>query len=327
MSFSYAAIAVIAAYSAASVAYVYRWRGRVRYPSFAVYLRKSWAVFAPLNCLLYMSTRASARRAVLGAVHLDKFKIIKENWQVIRDEAMALQASGAFDAARAPGSVGFYDVGFRTFYKRGWRHFYLKWYGTTHRSAERSCPKTVALLNQVPEVNGAMFSLLPPGAELSLHSDPLACSFRYHLGLATPNSEMCRIYVDGVSCAWYDGEHFVFDETYPHHARNDTNTRRLILMCDVDRPMNAFGRAFNRAYRVIASGTVVPNTTEDRRGLFNKLFAALIPFREKSLRLRERNFTAYKALQLSFNTTLIALVIMVLFAVFWLIETALPGGT
>lgn len=320
MNLSLLATAFIAAYSAASIAYVYRWRGRVRYASFAQYARKSWPVFAPLNCLMYLTTQPWARQPVLDAGYLENIGVLRAHWTSLRDEALALHASGALDAARYPGSAGYHDVGFRTFYKRGWSKFYLKWYGSTHRSAQRLCPATLALLDQVPAIRGAMFSVLPPGTELSLHSDPMACSFRYHLALATPNSERCRIEVDGQPCPWYDGEDFVFDETYPHTARNDTPVPRIILLCDVDRPMNATGRVVHAAYRLLARATVVPNTPEDERGLFSMLFRRVAPWRERALYLRDRNRALYKALKLTLNTTLLGALGAVVFAVLNAVE-------
>lgn len=323
MNLSLLAIAAVAAYSVASIAYVYRWRGRARYASFSQYMRKTWPIFAPLNCLMYMTTRASARRPVLGADYLKNIGVIRDNWQTLRDEALALQSVGAFEATKAPGSAGYYDVGFRTFYKRGWSKFYLKWYGTTHHSARALCPKTLALLDQVPGIRGAMFSILPPGSELTLHSDPMACSFRYHLGLATPNSERCNINVDGVPCAWYDGKDFVFDETYPHHAHNGTDASRLILLCDVDRPMNLIGRLIHSVYFVIAKGTVVPNTEEDDRGILSALFSSLAPLRQKSLKLREERRRIYKVLKFLLNAALLVAMLLLLFAVFSVIEEAI----
>ncbi|TBU77312.1 aspartyl/asparaginyl beta-hydroxylase domain-containing protein [Phytopseudomonas daroniae] len=323
MNYSLLAIIAIAVYSTASIAYVYRWRGNVRYASLTQYLRKSWPILAPLNCMLYMTTRASARSAVLDAGYLQNIAILRDNWRTIRDEALALQAEGVFEATKAPGSAGYYDVGFRTFYKRGWSKFYLKWYGTTHRSSQRLCPRTLALLAQVPQVRGAMFSILPAGSELTMHSDPLGCSFRYHMGLSTPNSEHCHITVDGRQCVWHDGGDFVFDETYPHFARNDTGQARLILMCDVDRPMNVLGRLFNRGYRLIARGTVVPNTAEDARGVFSALFSALAPMQAWSLRLRAERRRTYKALKYLLNLTLLALLMALLFGAFSLIEALL----
>lgn len=323
MSLSIFIVAIVAIYCIASVIYVYRWRGQARYQSLTQYLRKSWPVFAPLNCLLYMTTKAEARKSVLDAAYLKNISVLRDNWQIIREEALALQATGAFEAIKTPGSVGYYDVGFRTFYKRGWSKFYLMWYGTTHNSAMRLCPQTVALLKQVPGIQGAMFSILPPGSELSLHADPMASSLRYHLGLCTPNSEDCYLNVDGVHCSWQNGEDFVFDETYPHYAKNNTEASRLILMCDVERPMNSFGRVFNLLYRFLIKGTLVPNTAEDKTGLFSTLFAAIAPLRQSTLKLRSERRQLYKALKLTLNCSLMALLFAILFTFFSLFEVFL----
>lgn len=320
MGFSVAALAGILAYALLSVVYVYRWRGRTRYASLTQYLRKSWPIFAPLNCILYMTTRSHARGPVLAGDALPNLSILRDNWQVIRDEALAIRSDGAFEAAKAPGSPGAYDVGFRTFFKRGWSKFYLKWYGSTHRSAQRTCPRTVALLKQVPEVKGAMFTILPAGSELTLHADPLACSLRYHLGLQTPNSDQCLIDIDGVQMSWRDGKDFIFDETYPHWAHNGTDASRLILMCDVARPLNLFGRVFNAVYGLLAGGTLVPTTEEDRRGLFSAVFAAIAPIQTRTRELKRTNVARYKLLKHTINAILLILVLALLYGLFQLVE-------
>jgi beta-hydroxylase len=325
MSLSLIILSLVLLYSVASMIYLYRWRGQARYQSVTQYLRKSWPVFAPLNCLLYMTTKAEARKAVVAADYLKNIAVLRHNWTIIKAEALALQATGAFEAIKTPGSVGYYDLGFRTFYKRGWSKFYLMWYGTTHNSALRLCPQTLALLKQVPGIQGAMFSILPPGAELTLHADPMASSLRYHLGLSTPNSVDCFINVDGIQCNWQDGADFVFDETYPHYAKNNSDTSRLILMCDVERPMNGLGRAFNLFYRFLLKGTLVPNTAEDKTGLFSRLFASMAPLRHSALKLRSERRRLYKALKLTLNCSLLALLFAMLFGLVNIVEVFLSA--
>ena len=56
-------------------------------------------------------------------------------------------------------------------------------------------------------------------------------------GLVTPKSERCRILVDGVECVWREGQAFMFDETFIHAAENATDQNRIILFCDVERPI------------------------------------------------------------------------------------------
>ena len=307
-------------YSISAIVYVYHWRGAIRYDTFSQFLRKSWPIFAPFNCILYMATKRSAKNPILRADFLQNIKILRDNWQIIRDEALAIQSSGLFDTIKTVGADGYYDVGFRTFYKRGWSKFYLKWYGTTHLSAQRLCPQTLDLLNQIPAIRGAMFSILPAGSELSLHSDPIGSSLRYHLGLATPNSKNCQINIDGQTCTWFDGEDFVFDETYPHFAYNTTNSARLILMCDVDRPMNILGRIFNSGYRILVKGTVVPNTPEDKCGIFSRIFKFFAPFRQDSIQFREKNIKTYKTLKFILNLSLLSIIFLALFGFIYLFE-------
>ncbi|MDX3773430.1 aspartyl/asparaginyl beta-hydroxylase domain-containing protein [Chromatiaceae bacterium AAb-1] len=309
----------------AAITYVYRFRGQTRYSSFTQYLRKSWPLFAAPNCVLYMNTHQKARKPVLSSDDFAGLELLRSNWQLIRDEAQALQASHTFDNARKEGAPSYYDVGFRTFFKYGWSKYYLTWYGYNHPSAARTCPQTVALLKQIPNVKGAMFSLLPAGSQLTIHSDPLACSLRYHLGLSTPNQTSCFIDVDGQRCHWQDGEDFVFDETYPHFVRNDSDKPRLILMCDVKRPMYLPGRIFNFFYSMLGRMALVPNTEEDKRGAASALFATISPLLARSKALKTTNRRLYKTLKYTTNTLLMLVVAGMLLGVAevfeWLLES------
>lgn len=291
-----------------SMTYVYRFRGAVRYDSLSQYLRKGWPVFSPLNCLLYLFTRPHARAATPDLAAFPELAPLRANWRTIRDEVLELHRNRHFETCRDPGSSAYYDVGFRTFYKYGWSKFYLKWYGYTHASAQALCPQTVALLAGIPSINGAMFSVLPPGSQLTRHADPLACSLRYHLGLATPNADNCFINVDGQPYAWRDGEAFLFDETRLHFARNDSDEPRLILMCDVERPMRPLGRLINCAYKGLARLTVVPNLPGDRRGLANRVFAGLMPALTRSKALKQSHRRTYKLLKYTVNSLLALLI-------------------
>ena len=244
-----------------------------------------------------------------------ELKELEENWQMIRQEALELMADGGFDQITNKESASYYDIGFRTFYKYGWTKFYVNWYGYTHQSAIRTCPKTVELLSRIPQVNGAMFSVLPPGGKLTRHLDPVACSLRYHLGLDTPNDNKCYISVDDQTYSWRDGKPLLFDVTYLHFAHNDADKPRLILMCDIERPMSPIGRLLNWPYKWLMRATVVPNTDEDKRGFANKTFSTLVPLLEKSKRLKETNLPAYKALKYTVNgTLLLAVAALVWFA-------------
>lgn len=307
-------------FSVASMAYVYGYRGQTRFANLTEYMKKGWPLFAPLNCLLYMFTPSALRKPILSSQAIPDLSALRENWQTIRDEVVELHKKGYFEQVTDPTKNSFYDIGFRTFYKYGWSKFYLTWYGYTHHSAERLCPKTVAILKTIPSVNGAMFSLLPPGSQLTRHLDPVACSLRYHLGLMTPNSAACYINVDGNPYFWRDGEDFLFDETYLHFAKNETDQHRLILMCDVERRLPVVGRLINFFYKGLMSLTVVPNMTGDKRGLANRVFASLSPLLKKSKNLKSTHRGLYLLLKYSVNITLMVITVALLFGVFRLIQ-------
>ena len=298
---------VVLAFSLASMGYVYRVRGTVRFANLSEYLRKGWPIFAPLNCLLYACTHKSGRPPILNNADFPEYEVLRENWQTIRDEALKLKEMGFFEQSKDTSNVAYYDVGFRTFAKYGWSKFYLTWYGYTHHSAQELCPKTVEILKRVPQVNGAMFSLLPANSILTRHLDPVASSLRLHMGLATPNQDACFIQVDNQTYSWRDGQILLFDETFLHHVRNDTGDFRMLLMCDVRRPLNGFGRIINAGVQAALAVSVVPNTSKDRRGLANRLFHGLVPFLAKTKALKQTNRPLYLCVKWGINLSLIAL--------------------
>lgn len=253
-------------------------RGKVRL-RFDRQLVDHSALFAPYNLLMYAFSAVPAR-PFLERSAFPQLDPLKQHWRQIREEALRLFDEGYIRAAEKHD-----DVGFDSFFKQGWKRFYLKWYGEALPSAERLCPATVALLHSIPQVKAAMFALLPPDSELRPHRDPFAGSLRYHLGLITPSQPGCRILVDGQSYTWHDGEDIVFDETYVHWAENRTEQTRVILFADIERPLRgAPMRAFNHAVSAFMGRlTVSPNTHGDQRrtGLINQLYAA-------SQRQRER---------------------------------------
>lgn len=298
-------LVVAVLFSLGSITYVYSMRGDVRYDSFVEYVRKGWPVFTPYNCALYLFTDPKARYPIMDMDEFPELELLEENWEVIAEEGKRLMEQGSFEAAIDPELSSYYDVGFRTFYKYGWSKFYLNWYGYTHESAKLTCPKTVEILAKVPQINGAMFATLPPGGQLTRHLDPFASSLRYHLGLATPNSDSCFINIDGKTRSWRDGEALMFDETYLHFVKNNSDQSRLILMCDVERPMSWLGKLINWPYKQMITAFTVPNTDIDKRGLANRTFQTLVPFLEKSKALKKTNRPLYKALKYIVNTILL----------------------
>ena len=243
-------------------------RGKARLP-FSRQIFDHSSVVSPINVFIYLFSKVPTKKAYLPVSEFKGLKLLLDNWQVIRDEALALDNLEKIKAAEKND-----DAGFNSFFRKGWKRFYLKWYEAKHPSAVQFCPKTVALLAQVPEVKAAMFTELPPGARLNEHRDPYAGSLRFHMGLSTPNDDRCFINVNQQSYSWRDGEGVVFDETYLHWAINQTDKTRIILMCDIERPMKyRWTAAVNRwVARVLLTAGSSPNETGDQTGGINKVF-------------------------------------------------------
>lgn len=264
-------------------------RGKVRLP-FMRQLFDHSSFMAPINWFMHTFSRVPSK----PYLSLDQFKELEPlaaNWQVIRAEAEALQALQKIKAAEQND-----DAGFNSFFKNGWKRFYLKWYDASHPSAEQLCPQTYALLKGIPSVKAAMFAELPPGGKLNPHRDPFAGSLRYHLGLATPNDDRCFIDVDGERHSWRDGQGVMFDETYIHWAINGSESNRIILFCDVERPMRfCWAQAINRFLgRTLMTAASSPNETGDQTGLVSKLFKISFYMGQYRRRFKAWNKTAYK---------------------------------
>lgn len=272
-----------------SILYIH-FRGKARLPLGRQLLDHS-VLFAPVNALLILNSRVP-KTPYLDTTEIPELVQLRDNWEMIRDEALHLSQLQHIKAAQNHD-----DIGFNSFFKYGWKRFYLKWYDARHPSAEALCPKTVALLKSIPSVKAAMFAELPPGGKLNPHRDPFAGSLRYHLGLSTPNDDRCHIIVDNETYSWRDGKDVIFDETYVHEAYNHTDVTRFILFCDIERPLKwHWVEQFNRWFgRVVMSAASSPNEHTDQTGAINRLTHFHWKVDQQRKRFKAWNRTVYKA--------------------------------
>ncbi len=270
-----------------STAYVH-FRGKVRFKFFRQLFDHS-TFLAPVNALMYAFSSVP-RTPYLPMDSIPVLSTLTDNWQTIREEGLKLEEQEAIKA-----SEKLNDIGFNSFFRRGWRRFYVKWYGDIHPSAVDACPRTIELIGNIPGIKAAMFVNLPSGAKLPIHRDPYAGSLRYHLGLATPNSEDCRIIVDGTPYYWKDGEAVLFDETYIHYAHNESDQDRVIFFCDVERPVKfKVIQWINRSFaKLLLAAAASPNEATDRTGGLNKVFGYVYQIRIVGKKLKAYNRTLY----------------------------------
>ena len=127
------------------------------------------------------------------------------------------------------------------------------------------------------------------------------------MGLITPNNDACYIEVDGNRYSWRDGEMVMFDETYIHEAYNKTDQNRIILFCDIERPVKMRWVAFlNRWFsRIVMSAASSPNDQRDKTGVINKMTYLHDKLEEKRRTFKQWNRTAYKLAKYSLITFLV----------------------
>jgi beta-hydroxylase len=263
-------------------------------------------LFAPYNLLMYAFSAVPAG-AFPDRKRFTAVDVLRDNWQTIRDEA-----AGLFDQGHIRDALKDDDASFASFLKVGWKRFYVKWYGEPLPSAQTLCPKTVELVNRIPGVKAAMFALLPPGTTLNPHRDPFAGSLRYHLGLITPNSPDCHIFVDGQEYFWRDGEDVIFDETCVHWVENKTDMTRVIFFADLERPLRSRAMAWinHHVGNFMGAITASPNQVSERTGAINRLFSALRQRREKSRGFKQRHRKLFKAMKFAGSVALLWILLL-----------------
>ena len=267
-------------------------RGTARF-RFKRQLTDHSTVMAPYNAFVYLRS-AVPNKPMQDVASIPDLKILRDHWQVLREEAVAL-----FEQGNIRPADGTNDLAFNSFFRKGWTRFYLKWYANYLPSALKFAPKTVEILRQTKSVKAAMFVVLAPHSELGPHRDPFAGSLRYHLGLVTPNSDACRIYVDGNMYSWRDGQDVLFDETYIHWAHNDTDQHRIILFADVERPLkDPVSRAINRMFaRVAVASAASRNFPDEKLGALNHIFSYIYSIRRLGKWMKAKNQRFYYAVK------------------------------
>ena len=174
--------------------------------------------------------------------HFPFLEAFTENWETIQAEAKeVLKFRDAIPT--------FHEVSpdqYRLSTENNWKTFVLFGFGQRLEKNAALAPKTSDLLESVPNLQTAMFSILAPGYHIPAHKGVTKGILRSHLGLIIPKDrEKCRIRVEDTITPWKEGEIFVFDDTFEHEVWNDTDEERVILLFDFDRPMKFGGRVLN----------------------------------------------------------------------------------
>ena len=162
---------------------------------------------------------------------------------VIVEELQALIAAGAEDFApyiafppQAP-----VDQWEELNHSPKWSSFFLWRDGQRQARPCELCPRTAALIDDLPLMRQAgfaptvIFSRLQPHTHIPPHTGSANSRLLVHLPLILPGP--ARFRVGAETREWRMGEAWVFDDTIEHEAWNDADEARTIMILDVWSPL------------------------------------------------------------------------------------------
>lgn len=175
---------------------------------------------------------------VIDPAELPWTEDVKSRWRTIRAEAERLiEGVGEIPPLRVMSPdhsrIAQHDL---------WKAFFLYGYGYKVDANCARCPETTAIVERIPGLNSAFFSILLPGTRIEPHFGPTKGLVTCHLGLLVPPDQSCRMRIHDREVGWSEGECLVFDDTYQHEVTHSGDSPRVVLLIQVKRPLRAPGR-------------------------------------------------------------------------------------
>jgi len=202
--------------------------------------------------------------------------MMTENFAVIRNELDVILAAKSTIPSYHEIDFIQYPISAKGDKHKNWKIFMLYAMGERPAANRALCPKTCELLERVPDLFQAFFSILDPGKSIPSHTGPFSGYLRYHLGLKVPRQDPPSMRVKDQWYIWEEGKAILFDDTFDHEVVNKSNGERVVLVIDVLRPMPPFAHSINRLIRVL-SRYVYAKGVINVSPMVSRIFTALMP--------------------------------------------------
>ncbi len=176
---------------------------------------------------------------------------LDRDWRVIRDELLAILPDKASIPKYHELDRMQYPISGRVDPDKAWKVFPMNIMGVKPRAYCDRCPKTSALLDTIPGLFEAFFSILEGGKSIPHHEGPYRGYLRYHLGLVVPEVDPPSIRLKDQVYTWKEGESVLFDDSWDHEVYNTCKQDRVVLIVDIRRPMPMPFDAVNRVAQAI----------------------------------------------------------------------------
>jgi len=194
---------------------------------------------------------------------------LEENWRVMRAEVdKILEHENALpnfqDISEDQKSITTDD---------NWKTFFLFGFGYKMEKNCAICPNTANLVEDIPGMKTAFFSILSPGKHIPEHRGLYRGLLRYHLGLKIPEpKEDVTIRVENEHRHWEEGKSMMFDDTYQHEVWNNTDGIRVILFMDILRPLSfPFSKINDGILHLVKKSDYVQNALDNQKAWEEKL--------------------------------------------------------
>jgi aspartyl/asparaginyl beta-hydroxylase (cupin superfamily) len=173
--------------------------------------------------------------SIVDARHFEWVERLEKNSDVIRQELIAL----LYGQKHLP---NIQDISPRQMKlskgSDGWKSYFFCLVGHRFDESYKRCPETGKLLDSIPDLQLAFFSVLAPGMHIPRHRGSYKGVLRCHLGLIVPQPRTdVRMTVGDALVHWDEGKCVIFDDTHRHEVWNDTDGIRVVLLFDICRPL------------------------------------------------------------------------------------------
>ena len=187
---------------------------------------------------LYDNQSLVGKKSIISNDYFPVLAEMEKNWLKIKEELDGIM--------KYRDSIPFFDevskenatisVG------KKWRTFGLFGFGYKFEKNCKQVPYTTEILEKLPKIRTAFFSILAPGAYIPPHRGHTRGIISGHLCLTLPREyDKCGIKIEDKTYQWHEGKAFLFDDTREHQAWNKSKEERIVLLFNFDRPMKKFG--------------------------------------------------------------------------------------
>jgi len=134
-----------------------------------------------------------------------------------------------------------------------WKTSAFRFWNWNFKKNQKSCPKTMQVLEQIPNLISASVSILEPNSEIHPHRGDTNAIMRGHLPILVPEEKTSLGFkVGDDQVVWEEGKLLLFNDAAYHNAWNLSSSQRIVLIIDVIRP-EFVSRKYNICSNVLGS--------------------------------------------------------------------------